>query len=113
MLAFLGVWVALAAFLLAAVMVVHRPTFTDLTVLLVLYFGAPGAMCLAGLTLWAHRKDGDNDPGVRARRLQSKVAIALAILAAAIVYGLVMGAEQIERRPASASNDLTHRPASQ
>ncbi len=90
-----GVWLALASLGLAVVMVVIRPAMTDLTVTLVLYFGSPGALCFGGLVLWAHRKDEAPEAGVLAQRLQAKVAVALAIVAAAIVYGLVIGAEEI------------------
>jgi hypothetical protein len=90
MLALASVWIALASLLLAAAMAVYRPAMTDVTVLLVLYFGSPGALCLAGLTLWAHRKDTSTDPGLAARCLQAKVAIAMALAAAAIVYLLII-----------------------
>jgi len=90
MLAIAAVWIALVSLLLAGAAVVHRPLFTDLTVTLVLYFGSPGALCFAGLTLWAHRDDGDDDPGIRARRVQAKAAITLALLAATIMYLLVI-----------------------
>ena len=96
MLAFSSVWIALASLLLAVAMVVYRPVMTDLNILLVLYFGSPGSICFAGLTLWAFRKDDALDPGVAARRTQSKVAIVLALVAAAIVYALVIYAEKID-----------------
>ncbi len=96
MLAFSSVWIALASLLLAVAMLVYRPTMTDLNLTLVLYFGSPGAICFAGLTLWAFRKDDSSDPGVAARRTQSKVAIFMALLAAAIVYALVIRADRIE-----------------
>ena len=97
MLALGSAWIGLATLGIAVTMLVYRPALTDLTLTLVLYFGAPGAMCLGGLVLWAHRKDDDPDLGLKARRLQSKVGIALAIVAAAIVYGLIMAAEPIQR----------------
>jgi hypothetical protein len=89
MLALAGVWIGLATFVLALGMALYRPAMTDVTVMLVLYLGSPGAMCLAGLTLWAHRH-GPDEPGVAARRTQSKVAIGLALAAAAIVYALII-----------------------
>ena len=89
MLALASVWIGLGVFLLAVAMLVHRPAFTDLTVTLIVYFGSPGAMCLAGLVLWAYRKEKTPEPGVVAQRLQAKAAIVLAVLAAAIVYLLV------------------------
>jgi len=95
MLALASVWIGVASLVLATAMVVHRPFFTDLNVVLVLWLGAPGSMCLAGLVLWAYRKDTSGEPGIAARRLQAKVAIALAILAAAIVYGLIMSSQKI------------------
>jgi len=96
MLALLSVWIALATLALAGVMVGFRPAFTDVTVVLVLYFGAPGAMCLAGLVLWESRRDTLGDPGVSMRRLQSKVAIALSLIAAAAVYGLIFFSKRLE-----------------
>jgi len=90
MLALIGVWLGLASFGLSLVMLLYRPAFTDATVTAVLYFGSPGAICLAGLVLWAHRKDQSADPGLRAQRLQAWVAIVLAIMAAGIVYGLII-----------------------
>lgn len=95
MLALASVWIALLSFLLAFGMVLYRPLFTDLNVLLIVYFGAPGAMCLAGLVLWAHRKDGALDAGLQAQRVQSKIAIALAVAAAGMVYALVMFSDRV------------------
>ncbi|NOS99328.1 MAG: hypothetical protein HOP29_01725 [Phycisphaerales bacterium] len=95
MLALLSVWIALASLVLAVAMAVHRPAFTDLSVWLVLWLGAPGAMCLAGMVLWSYRKDVVAGRGVRAQRMQCKVAIAMALVGAAIVYVLVIGAEEI------------------
>ena len=100
MLAFFSVWIALAALVTATAMAVYRPVFSDLGVTLVLYFGSPGGLCLAGLVLWAHRKDDSSDAGLQAQRLQCKVAIVMSLLAAAIVYGLIVFATQIE--PATA-----------
>ena len=96
MLALMSVWISLAALAVAATMVVYRPAFADWTVTLVLYFGSPGAMCFAGLILWAYRKEDSTDAGVAAQRLQAKVAIAIALLAAAIVYLLIIYAEKVE-----------------
>lgn len=94
--ALLSVWLGLASFALAVVMLAYRPAMSDRAIVLILYFGAPGALCLAGLTLWAHRTDEDPEPGILAQRLQSKVAITLALAAAAIVYGLIIGSHKIE-----------------
>lgn len=96
MLALGSVWIGLGSLLIAVTMIVHRPTFTDLTVTLVLYFGSPGALCLAGLVLWAHRKDDASDAGLQAQRLQAKIAIGMAVVAAAVVYILVIGADRID-----------------
>lgn len=95
MAAFVSVWMGLGTFGVAAVMLLWRETFTDFYVWLVLWLGAPGTMCLAGLVLWANRKQNPEEPGVGPQRLQCKVAIGLALAAAAIVYGLIMGAQQI------------------
>jgi hypothetical protein len=91
MLALTSVWVALGTFILAAAMIVHRPVMTDTTIPVVLWFGAPGAICLAGVVLWAYRKEGEDDPGIVAQRRQAKVAISFAVLAAGMVYGLIIG----------------------
>ena len=96
MLALLSVWVGLGTFVTAVAMLVYRPAMTDLTVTAILYFGSPGAMCFAGLVLWAYRKGPSDDPGVLAQRLQAKFAIVLAVLAAAIVYGLIIGSHKTE-----------------
>lgn len=94
MLALAAVWVALASLALAITMVVYRPAFCDINVTLVLYFGSPAALCFAGLVLWAFRKETDPAPAMNAQRLQAKTAMTLAIFAAAIVYALVMLAEE-------------------
>ncbi len=96
MLALASVWIGLAVFVLSLVMVVYRPAFTDLTVTLVLYFGSPGSMCLAGLVLWAYRKEDRDDPGVAGQRKQAWIAIGLAIAAAAMVYLLVIFSHKLE-----------------
>jgi hypothetical protein len=95
MIALASVWLALAVFLLASTMLVYRPAFTDISVVLVLWLGAPGALCLAGLVLWAHRKETSADPGLRARKLQAKIAIGLSLTAAAIVYALIIFSEKL------------------
>ncbi len=96
MLAFAAVWLGLASLLIAIVMAVYRPAFTDLSVVLVLYFGSPGALCLALLTLWAFRKEDSGDSGLQARRLQCHVAVLLALVAAAIVYLLIIYSTKLE-----------------
>ncbi len=90
-----SVWLGLACLSLSLVMVLWRPAFHDVTVLINMWFACPGTICMAGLVLWAHRKDTSGDSGVAARRMQSKVAIGLALTAAAIIYALVIGADQI------------------
>lgn len=99
MLALASVWIGLAAFLLAVAMLLYRPVFNDLTVTLVIYFGSPGALCLAGLVLWAYRKERSGDPGLAAQRVQAKIAITLAVLAAAIIYLLVAFSQTLNRSP--------------
>lgn len=96
MLALLSVWIGLGSFLLALAMLIYRPTMTDQNIVWILYFGSPGALCLAGLVLWANRSESQAEPGVSAQRLQCKVAIVLAVLAAAIVYGLIIGSRKLE-----------------
>lgn len=95
MLAFASAWVGLGSLLIAVTMVVYRPAFTDLGVTLVLWFGSPAAMCFGILVLWAHRKDDTADAGLQAQRLQCKVGIVLAVVAAAIVYLLIIYSQKI------------------
>lgn len=95
MLALFSVWIGLLSFLLAAGMWLYRPLMTDPAIVAVLYFGAPGAMCLGGLVLWAHRRDISADPGLAAQRVQSKTGITLALFAAAIVYGLIIASKKL------------------
>ena len=98
MLAFLSVWIAVSAFVIAGGMFVYRPLFTDLTIVAVLWFASPGALCLGGLVLWAYRKDASGDPAIANQRLQAKAAIGMAVAAAAIVYWLIISSAKIEPR---------------
>ena len=95
MLALTSVWLALITLGISVAMLVHRPWFNDATVPIVLWLGSPLSMCLAGLVLWAHRKKSSPGPNLMAQRTQCKVAIALALAAAAIVYLLVIRAETV------------------
>jgi len=95
MLALASVWIALGSLLLAVAMTGYRPAMTDVTVILVLYLGSPGALCLAGLTLWAHRADTEPDAGVVARRVQAKAAIGMSVVAAGIVYLLIVYSQKL------------------
>lgn len=95
MLALASVWIGFASLLIAGTMLALRATFSNTGVILVLYFGSPGALCLAGLVLWAYRKEDSSDPGVSAQRLQAKVAIVLGLIAAGIVYALIIAADKI------------------
>lgn len=96
MLALFSVWMGLAAFVLSVVMLVHRPTMTDLTIPLVLWFSAPASMALGGMVLWAYRKEEHPDPGIAAQRVQARVGIVLALLGAAIVYGLIIASAKFD-----------------
>jgi len=91
-----SVWMGLTCLALTLGMVVYRPFFNDVMLVVLLYFGIPGTLCLAGMVLWAHRKDTSGDAGVAMRRLQCKVAIGLSLAAAAIVYLLVILAARID-----------------
>lgn len=96
MLALFSVWMGLAAFVLALVMLVHRPTMTDLTIPLVLWFSAPASMALGGIVLWAYRKEQQADSGIAAQRMQARVGIVLALLGAGIVYGLIIASAKFD-----------------
>jgi hypothetical protein len=97
MLALASVWIGLASLVVAVAMVVHRPWMTDLTLVLVLYFGSPGSLCLAGLVLWSLRKECSRTPGVLGQRRQARAAIVMAVLAAALLYMLVMLASPVQK----------------
>lgn len=103
MLALAAVWLGMISLCISLIMLVFRPAFTDLGVTAVLWFGVPGALCFAGLTLWAHRNEGRDDLGIVARRIQAKIAIALGILAAAIVYCLIIFSAKIDPAGQTAS----------
>lgn len=111
MIALLSVWMGLLTFLLAVAMLVYRPLMTDITIPAVLWIGAPGAMCLGGLVLWAYRKEREPDDGLYAQRAQAKTAILLAVLAAAIVYVLIFRSEKLE--PVGPAEDPTYNQAAE
>lgn len=111
MLALLSVWLGMISLFLSLLMLVYRPAFTDGAVTAVLWFGAPGAMCFAGLTLWAHRDDGRDDLGIVARRMQAKAAIGMGVVAAAIVYGLIILSTKSEPVARSAKKQYNLRVA--
>ncbi len=95
MAAFASVWLGLACLLTALTMLLWRPAMTDVTIFLVLWLGAPGTMCIAGMVLWADRKEDADQPGIGAQRLQCKVAVLLSVAAVAVVYGLIIRAQWI------------------
>lgn len=95
MIALLAAWVGLASVVLAVAMLLYRPAMTDVTILLVLYFGAPGALCLGGLVLWSHRSDSSDISAVAGQRRQARTGIACGVIAAAIVYLLIIFSEKI------------------
>ncbi len=86
MLALTSVWLGVLCLLLSGLMLVYPPAMTQGSLILVLEFLAPGSLCLAGIVLWAHRKDEHPEPAIVAQRLQAKTAIVLTLLACAIVY---------------------------
>lgn len=96
MLAFVSVWMGLGSLVAAVTMLFWRESFTDFHIWLVLWLGAPGTMCLAGLVLWSHRHEHMPEPAVVAQRLQCKVAIGLALVAVVIVYALIFGAQELD-----------------
>ena len=111
MLALASVWLSLASVVLSAAMLLYRPFFTDWGVTLVLYFGSPGALCFSGLVMWSLRKEPADTPGVSGQRAQAGVGAALAIVAAAIVYALVIRAQPVQRVEAAADHGYDARLA--
>ena len=66
--------------------------FNDVLLLIERYFACPLARMFGGLLLWATRKEKSQN---EAPRLQAKVGITLALVAAAMVYCLVAFAERL------------------
>ena len=95
MIALASVWMGFACLLLSLVMWIWRPAMTDVTIWLVLWLGAPGTLCLAGIVLWSYRKRSRDEKDVAAQRLQCTVGIILALAAAAVVYTLIIRSEKI------------------
>lgn len=95
-LAFSSVWIGVASLAMAIGMLMHRPLMSDNAIVAVLYFGAPAALCCAGLVLWDFRKEMGDDPAVYSQRLQAKVGIGFAMAAAAIIYALIILSEKLE-----------------
>ncbi len=92
MLGLLSVWLGLASLVMSLVMVLYRPAFHDVLLLIEMYFACPLSLMFGGLLLWATRQEKSQN---EAPRLQAKVGITLALVAAAMVYCLVAFAEQI------------------
>ncbi len=93
MLSLFSVWLGSASLIMSLAMVLYRPAFDDVLILIDMYFACPLSLTFGGLVLWATRREkSQHDPA----RLQAKIGIALALLAAAIVYILVASAEQLD-----------------
>lgn len=92
MLGLLSSWLGLVALIMSAIMVAYRPAFNDLVLLIHMYFMCPLSMTFGGLVLWSTRREKSQ---LRRARLQAKVGIVMAVVAAAIVYLLVALAEPI------------------
>ncbi len=90
--ALLSAWLGMIALACSLTMVVYRPAFNDVMVLINLYFISPLALTLAGLVLWSTRKRAAE---FAAARLQAKVGAVLALAAAALIYMLVAGAQRL------------------
>jgi len=96
MLALLSVWSGLAALLVALAMLVWRPFFHDVTVVVGLY-AAIFSLTFAGITLWALRSEHHDAQGVDARRTQCFVGAGLALAAICIIYALIHFAQAVPR----------------
>ncbi len=92
MLGILSVWLGLASLVMSLVMVLYRPAFHDVLLLIEMYFACPLSLMFGGLLLWATRQEKSQNT---APRLQAKVGITLALVAAAMVYGLVALADRL------------------
>ena len=92
MLGILSVWLGLASLVMSLVMVLYRPAFHDVLLLIEIYFACPLSLMFGGLVLWATRQEKSQNA---APRLQAKVGITLALVAAAMVYCLVAFADRL------------------
>ena len=92
MLGILSVWLGSASLVISLVMVFYRPAFHDVLLLIEMYFACPLSLMFGGLVLWATRQEKSQN---EAPRLQAKVGITLALVAAAMVYCLVAFAERL------------------
>ena len=92
MLGLLSVWLGLASLVMSLVMVLYRPAFHDVLLLIEMYLACPLSLMFGGLLLWATRQEKSQNA---APRLQAKVGITLALVAAAVVYGLVAFADRL------------------
>ena len=88
MLALLSAWLGVAALMLSLLMAFRRTWFTDTWIVVALYT-AIFSLTLAGMTLWALRKEPPDGPGVTARRQQCKAGLGLSLAAIVVVYALV------------------------
>ena len=92
MLGILSVWLGLASLVMSLVMVLDRPAFHDVLLMIDMYFACPLSLMFGGLVLWATRQEKSQNT---APRLQAKVGITLALVAAAVVYCLVAFADRL------------------
>lgn len=89
----LSVWLGLIALLMSLAMLLHRPAFNDVLLLLDLYFACPLSLTFAGIVLWTTRRERR---AYGSARTQAKVGAGLAVVAAAIVYLLVAFAVRVD-----------------
>lgn len=89
MAAFLSAWMGLACLAFAVVMIFYGPALNSVTIVVELW-GTAAAMTVAGLVFWAHRNEPPTT-AIKMQRLQAGFGIGLAVIAAAIVYVLIIG----------------------
>ena len=87
MLSLLSAWTALAATLMAGVMLFRRSFFSPGWLAATVYT-AILSLTLAGVALWALRKEVSTEPGVRQQRSQCYAGIGLSVIAIGIVYAI-------------------------
>ncbi len=87
MLSLLSAWTGLAAVIMAAVMLFRRSFFSPVWLTISVYT-AIFSLTLAGMVLWALRKESAGESGVRAQRTQCYAGIGLSFVAIGVVYAI-------------------------
>lgn len=87
MLSLFSAWTGLAAMIMAGVMLFRRSFFSPGWLAITVYT-AILSLTLAGIAIWALRKETITEPGVRQQRSQCYAGLGLSVIAIGIVYAI-------------------------